>query len=218
VNGATFDTGKVGQAFSLDGTDDFVSVPDSTLWTFGGDFTIDLWVHFDTIKTGAVGGLPNPFVAHDGGSGEFPKWVFYASKADSSSPATLNFHINPDVGANMFLGAPFTAAAPGEWYNVAITRSGSTYKFYVDGAQAGSDLTDGTVIPDASAPLTFGWAEAVSPYFDGRLDEIRIYDHALSQSEIAALAAVPEPSTLLLAGAGLAGLVACVGRRRKPAV
>jgi len=45
--GATFAAGKAGQAFSLDGTNDFVSVPDSDLWAFGpGDFTIDLWANF----------------------------------------------------------------------------------------------------------------------------------------------------------------------------
>ncbi|MDZ7369489.1 MAG: DUF1349 domain-containing protein [candidate division KSB1 bacterium] len=46
-NGATFATGKVGQAFSFDGVDDYVSVPDNTNWDFGmNDFTIDLWLIF----------------------------------------------------------------------------------------------------------------------------------------------------------------------------
>src|SRR5207253_6671967 len=47
-SGATFGAGKVGQAFSFDGVNDFVSVPDSNTWAFGtGDFTIDLWANFD---------------------------------------------------------------------------------------------------------------------------------------------------------------------------
>ncbi|MCX8027257.1 MAG: DUF1566 domain-containing protein, partial [Thermodesulfovibrionales bacterium] len=42
INGATYATGKVGKAFSLDGVDDYVKVPDSILWDFEtNDFTID---------------------------------------------------------------------------------------------------------------------------------------------------------------------------------
>ncbi len=46
-NGATFASGKVGQAFSLDGEDDFVNVPDNEQLNFAtNDFTVDFWVNF----------------------------------------------------------------------------------------------------------------------------------------------------------------------------
>lgn len=46
--GATFAAGKVGQAFSFDGSGDFVSVPDEDVWTLGNAaFTIDLWANFN---------------------------------------------------------------------------------------------------------------------------------------------------------------------------
>src|SRR5882672_5018783 len=44
VNGAAFAQGQVGQAFSFDGANAFLSVPDSTAWDLGtNDFTIELW-------------------------------------------------------------------------------------------------------------------------------------------------------------------------------
>src|SRR5262249_28993557 len=44
VNDATFAPGEVGQAFTFDGTDDSVSIPDSPDWNFGtGDFAFDFW-------------------------------------------------------------------------------------------------------------------------------------------------------------------------------
>ena len=58
-----------------------------------------------------------------------------------------------------------------------------------------------------------------SRFYNGALDDVRLYDNELSASEVSALNAagplyVPEPSTLGLAALGLLGLVSC-GRRRK---
>ncbi len=50
----------------------------------------------------------------------------------------------------------------GQWYHVAVTRSGNTYKFYVDGVQNGTDRFDSNTMPNASAPLTLGKAEALT--------------------------------------------------------
>ena len=51
-NGAAFAAGKVGQAFSLDGIDDYVDLGNSaTLHVSGGDFTIEAWVRFDTLTS-----------------------------------------------------------------------------------------------------------------------------------------------------------------------
>ncbi len=50
-NGATFASGKVGQAFSLDGVDDFVNVPDNEQLNFGtDDLTVDFCVNFQSIE------------------------------------------------------------------------------------------------------------------------------------------------------------------------
>ncbi len=49
--GATFNVGISGQAFSFDGGDDYVSVPDDDLWSFGSDpFSLATWVNFNTVK------------------------------------------------------------------------------------------------------------------------------------------------------------------------
>lgn len=51
-NGATFGTGMVDQAFSFDGFDDFVEIANTATMDVGtGDFTIDLWINFDSLAT-----------------------------------------------------------------------------------------------------------------------------------------------------------------------
>ena len=50
VLGTTYQAGTVNQAFSFDGGDDQVTVPDDPDWTIDGDFTIDTWVTMDDLS------------------------------------------------------------------------------------------------------------------------------------------------------------------------
>ena len=67
---------------------------------------------------------------------------------------------------------------------------------------------------NAAAPLTVGQSEGIG-FFAGRLDDVRIYDSALSGSQIAALAApsTPEPRAIALFAAGTALGLATLRRR-----
>ncbi|MEY2407543.1 MAG: large repetitive protein [Verrucomicrobiota bacterium] len=170
MNGAGFGPGKVAQSFQLDGSDQFVEVADSPAWDFGaGAFTIDLWVNFDAVRSA------NAFLAHDEGSGSQNKWIFWLVNN------RLILHLNsPTLGAVDVGSVPFNPVA-NQWYHLAVTRSGNSYTFYINGAP--TPATDANSIPDASAPLTIGQAEGGS-FLDGRLDEIEIFNRALSPAEI----------------------------------
>lgn len=74
----------------------------------------------------------------------------------------------------------------GDWNLFALTRNGSTYTFYENGASLGS-VTDTQAIPVSSAALTIGEVEGAG-FFDGRMQDVEIFDRALSDSEIAQLA------------------------------
>jgi CSLREA domain-containing protein len=179
-NGATFAAGKVNQAFAFDGSNAVVQVADNAAWNFGAnDFTIDTWVNFNAISGNDV------LVAHDEGTGHGNnKWIFWLNQGQ------LKVHLNGPafpLGAGVDIGVPWAPAA-GLWYHVAVTRSGSSnaYKFYVDGAQIGTDQIDATVIPVAVAPLTIGKAEAI-PSLNGLLDEVEIFNRALTSNEVQAI-------------------------------
>jgi septal ring-binding cell division protein DamX len=165
-NGATFAPGIAGQAFSLNGVSSFVQVPDSTAWSFGSaPFTIALWAKFND---------PNgegTFIASDDGGGSQNKWFFLHSGGN------LYFHLNsPEYGPVDAVTFPWSAQ-PGQWYHLAVTRNNSTYTLYIDGLQ-GNSANEDHVIADSSAALTIGQG------FNGLLDEIGIYNRALSTAEI----------------------------------
>lgn len=169
-NGATFAPGEAGYAFSLNGVDQFVSLPDNSAWGFGTNaFSIDLWANYS-----AIDGSP-AFLANDQGGGATHKWIFWLNGG------TLQFHVNMPTGAT-YIGSAAFSPALGQWYHIAITRSGSTFLFYINGSLVSSN-TSTVVIPTANAPLTIGQAEG-SFNFNGMLDEIHIYNRALSSSEI----------------------------------
>lgn len=184
VGGAGFAAGKVDQAFSFDGNG-FVSIPDDPLWTLGDNaFTVDLWVRFNSI---GVNGR-HTFVGHSESGGEFNKWIFWFDEfGHVPSPQfvpALRFHVNsPSVPPTDTTVAPW-AAQVGTWYHVAVTREGSTYKLFIDGVNVVTDV-DANTIPDPGVPLTIGGAEGLN--IDGMIDEVEIFNRALSDQEIASL-------------------------------
>jgi Concanavalin A-like lectin/glucanases superfamily len=83
-----------------------------------------------------------------------------------------------------------TQAVPlNTWTHVAAVRNGSTMTLYINGVQAatGSNMLGNLV--DTSSPLLLGQSSGGwgNDSFDGRLDELRIYNRALSASEVSAL-------------------------------
>ena len=139
-------------------------------------FTISVWVNFDVVKQGPAGALPNVFVGQDDGGGELMKWVFF-----TSGQGDVSFHINGT--AFIFMSAPLSfTPLPGEWHHYVVTRLGQSFTFYVDGNSLGSSEHD-VFVPNASYPLTIGQAEGLG-FLDGRIDDLQIYNEALTPIEI----------------------------------
>src|SRR5882672_8991621 len=167
--GTSFTAGEVGQAFEFDGASGFVQVPNSSLWAFSGnDFTIDLWANLNVVRSGSVWSLPNTFIGQDEGGGNTSKWVFFI--ADGG----LSFHINSPTLGPIFLGPVQFVPTPNTWYHLAVTKSGSTYQFYVNGDPIGS-VVDTHSIPAVNAPLMIGQAEGLG-FVNGAIDELQIFN------------------------------------------
>ncbi len=194
-NGAGFAAGQFGQrAFSLNsGNSQYVSVPDSTAWDFGSNpFSIAMWVNFTSISGGSLGSGGNALMGHDEGGGQQNKWFF-----SYMSDGTRGLHSNSTAGSGVFLTSPSASpVSAGTWNLFAITRSGSTYTFYENTTSLGT-VVDSTAIPAIAAPLTIGQTGEGIGFVNGRLQNVEIFDNALSASDIAALVnPVPEPSAL----------------------
>ena len=183
----TYATGHVGSAIDLDGTDDFVMLPARVVDS--EDITVAAWVRWD-------GGAPWQRI-FDFGAGT---WA-YLYLTPSSTNGTLRFGIKN--GSEQFVEAPGLAA--GTWAHVAVTLGGDTATIYVNGSAVASSSTI-TINPSDFRPGAnfIGKSQwAGDALFNGRIDEFRVYNHALSAGSVAALAALTPETTPPAAPTGL---------------
>jgi len=173
-NGATFGVGQVGGAFQLDGVDDFVLVPDSNALDLTR-YTFETWIY------------SQPFSAEFRtilSKGEF----FQENYALFLYSDGVLHHVVHVGGVRYSVNTPPHAVPFNTWVHVAGTYDGTVLTTYVNGQVAGTLSLVGQADTNSRA-LRIGHREAdVYPsYFDGFIDELAVYNQALSASEIHAI-------------------------------
>jgi hypothetical protein len=176
VNHTTYVPGVVGQAFSLDGVDDYLSVPDSPALRFTTALTVEAWFMMDSATSWNA-----PIVAKGDDS-----WRLQRDHSNNGLLFGTN-HGGPSSGGYYHNLAGTRNVNDGLWHHAAAVFDGTTKYLYIDG----------TLDVSASWPYTIDtttadlWIGNNSTYPDrpwkGALDEIGIIDRALSASEIAAI-------------------------------
>ncbi|WP_372663714.1 LamG-like jellyroll fold domain-containing protein [Cohnella sp.] len=179
---ATWVTGNSGNAVDLNGTNGYVALPAGVV--SGADTTtIAAWVNLDTVS--------NWSRIFDIGSGT-SKYMFLTPK--SGATGNIRFEIKNGSAVN---SVDATAAfAAGGWHHVAVTLDGATGTIYVDGQKVGSGGVN--IRPSQLGVTTQNWIGrsqwSVDPYLDGRVDEFRIYNRALSAEEVSLVMNGDEPT------------------------
>ena len=85
---------------------------------------------------------------------------------------------------------------------MAITKSGSTVTFYIDGVAAGTATISGASIPSGAKKIGYDNYSGSGSYFSGLMDEVRIYNRVLTVQEIATLAVLPPKLNIINPQAG----------------
>ncbi len=168
--GVTYATGNVGQAFSFDGINDYISVSDSPSFS-SLSFSAAMWIKKD--------GNLNHIMTKGGDSAG---WEYVLSGTSNPQISIWGNAGNCDE----FTAVSSISLKDGEWSHVAFVYShGKSVAMYVNGQKTGFDDTkDNTCnFVSGASNLNIG-RRAGSTYFKGALDEITIWNKSLTDAEI----------------------------------
>lgn len=161
VSGATVTDGKINLAYSFDGARDYIEVADASAVKLSGDFTISMW-----LKTTTTDNLV----------------VFETDRNSGYSVQTFNHYIAITIGSKQLNTSTKFDPSDNLWNHVVFVIA-DVPKVYANGTAVVSGLS--ALTPNySSGPLYFG-GRGPNFTFNGSIDDVRIYNRALSSNEVA---------------------------------
>ncbi|RLG20486.1 hypothetical protein DRN74_05365, partial [Candidatus Micrarchaeota archaeon] len=162
--------GKFGKALKFDGVDDYVQI--STLYPYFRErYTVEGWMFVSDTGT-------NDIIWHiDFGN----EWAYFIRSSSNSFSYVHHSYYTANKHASIT-----TSSSPyhDKWTHFACVFDGNKIYLYLDGRLIGSDTA--YYITQTTSPV-FKWAKGWSPdfqWFDGVIDEVKVYGRALSEEEI----------------------------------
>jgi Concanavalin A-like lectin/glucanases superfamily/Domain of unknown function (DUF2341) len=168
INGATWTTsGKYGDALNFNGTNALVTINNATSLQLTTGMTLEAWVYPTVIGTWWGD------VIYKGNDNYYLEGTSYPSGF-------------PAMGGTLPAAPPLYGTAVlalNTWAHLAATYDGATMRLYVNGVQVASRAQTGA-FETSTNPLQIGGDSIYGQYFTGRIDEVRIYNRALSAAQI----------------------------------
>ena len=169
ISNATWSaSGRYGAALSFNGSTSRVDIPDSASLDLTTGMTMEAWVRPTTLSS----------------------WRTVLMK-EQTGGLVYGLYANSDTNrpsAHVYLGAETDTRgtaqlAANTWTHLAATYDGSVLRIFVNGVQASSRTLGGSILTSTSA-LRIGGNSIWGEYFAGLIDEVRIYNRALTAAEI----------------------------------
>ena len=173
-------TGEIGGSLQLDGRNDYVDCGNDPSLDMTGAITISAWIY--PAGSGASSTFPRIVDKSDGTGGGDPGYKVYL-RAEENYVVTVS-------GGGTYMSSS-SAAVLNAWNYVAFAITGTQWKLCLNGVW--QEWDESTLPSLSSNPLFIGNSPAGERLFDGIIDDVRIYNRALTAAEIAWLAGETEP-------------------------
>lgn len=180
-----WDSGKIGNALRFDGADDVVNCGSGALLDNLSTFTISAWINAATLGEGSKGRI----LAKVAGLNPDAGWHLHVSGTNQ-----LEFRVDYST-TDLARTSATNVLSLNTWKHVLVTWSGSltatNARMYVDGVEVPSYAATtngaGTRVDDSASNLYIGNENTGARTFDGKLDDVRVYNKVLSAAEITAV-------------------------------
>ena len=178
IAGATRAVGRFGGGLTFDGVDDWVTVADSAALDLTSAMTLEAWVN-PTL----LGANWRTAVMKENGAGL--AYALYANDGANRAASYVN------TGGDQGISSSAGVVPVNTWTHLATTYDGANLRVFANGTQVATRALTG-LIRTSTSPLRFGGNGAwLNEFFQGRLDEVRVYDRALTAAQISTDMNVP---------------------------
>ena len=166
-------TGHEGSALAFNGTSTKVELGNAAALIGATDFTISAWIKTSAIPEGVI--IQQRGFGDPGMDGQYQLKVTTAGKISFFTYKLSVYGLN------------FTSTLTvndGNWHHVTVVREGTLGTIYIDGSASGTH-TSPSIIPLKSLPVAIGYDQRdTNKFFTGSIDELKIYDAALTASQV----------------------------------
>lgn len=183
--------GKIGQSMIFNGTDSaagtYVSIPSvASLQSFTA-LTICAWVNvtaYDATDGGTIIGKFTNATVGGALTDPYALWELFVN-----TTGDVSFGVSNGVAGNRSLVTSAIVIGTGKWHHTCGDWDGTTMRIYIDGKVDANTLARSTAVGSNTVVVRIGGIMAASFFddFNGSLDDVRVYNRALSVAEIAQL-------------------------------
>ena len=188
-NSPTWTTGKLGDALTFAGSNESVSVPDTAALDLAGSWTVSGWVNFSSLPgAGNVAWIVEKTNASNQGNYS----IGYENKFIDGNSTLMVYYTSS--GGSTYVEDP-SPISLNTWYLVTgVWDSSSQYLYlYINGSLVSAGYTGAAPQTGSGVPLYIGNSQYNNSGLDGVIDDVHVYNRALSASEVYALYAGTRP-------------------------
>jgi hypothetical protein len=168
--------GNANSAYFFNGNNNTIEIPSSQSLEPPTQLSVSVWVH----PTGfGSGNFPHPIVKRLNPNSNTFGIVYGAGNSWGCGIETSTGSTGIYTGNNTFI--------VGQWILLTSTYNGNIHNIYVNGILTDSTSISGNIVYNSNYGWTLGYSTVFAQYFEGYLDDVAIYNRALTQQEITAL-------------------------------
>ena len=205
VSGATLAAGKIGQAYSFDGTNDGITIANTDQLSITGNMSFGMWIYLTAYPSNSWKAMLAKIYDDDNGEFSFRIYnntagqIYYGNGTDDvtwQGVNLLSFNPSQDIPLN-------------QWVYVAGVRTGTNLTIYSNGVKKESVIVSSGAIK-TNSNITIGYQKYLNGgptyYFNGMIDEVKIWNRSISDNEVlneyqgGSLCSSDEKLTLRLSG------------------